>query len=180
MGWVHSTAHYLAGRVPLPAAVAGVPLADLQREHVAGLLANLPFPPLLLRPLSDAALKAFETAAALRLYTLGDLVYYSLARLIWTAISFFVIMAVTTGLANTLAIGVTRSLHGTPLSLLNHLAGAALGLAENLVTLVVLAGLVAPLLHLLHWPALQRFLSASQFLPVFMDWFQRWSPWKVI
>lgn len=160
--------------------MANLPLADLQRERVAELLANLPFPQLLLRPLTDAALRAFETAAALRLYTLGDLVYYSLARLIWTAIAFFVIMAVTTGLANALAFGITRSLRGTPLSLLNHLAGTALGLAENLVTLVVLAGLVAPLLNLLHWPGLQRFLSASQYLPVFVDWFHRWSPWKVI
>ncbi len=180
MGWVASTAHYLAGRVPLPAALAAQPLSTVQPEAVPSLAATLPFPAALQRALAQAAHSALMRAEFLHLQTVGDLVYYSLAALVWTAISFFVIMAVITGLANGLAWQVTRSLEGTPLSALNHLAGALLGGAESLVVLVIMAGLLGPVLNLLHWPALQQFLTASQLLPYLEAWFHSWSPWGVL
>lgn len=180
LGWVRGTGRYLATRVPLSSSLASYSLANLRPEEVSRLLAGLPFPALLQRPLADAAMKVLASAASLHLSTLGDLIYYSMALLIWTVVAFFVIMAVTTGLANSVAWGVTRSLEGTPLSGFNHLTGAVLGSAENLVTLVVLAGLLTPVLHLLRWPALQQFLTASKFLPTLAAWFQAWSPWKVV
>ncbi|MHB9144005.1 MAG: CvpA family protein [Symbiobacteriia bacterium] len=179
-GWAHGTAHYLAGRVPLPSGWASYSLANLQPEQLTRLLTELPFPAALQRPLADAALKVFGNASALHLATLGDLSYYSMAVLIWTVITFFVIMSVITALTGALAWGVTRTLDGTPLRGLNHVAGGLLGAAENLVTLVVLAGLLVPILHLIRWPALQHFLEGSRFLPTLATWFQRWSPWKIV
>lgn len=179
-GWVSSTARYLAGRIPLPAGLAGLPLSAIKPEGLPAVMGQLPFPPALQKAAVQAASTALANASTLHLATLGDLVYYALASLVWTAVSFFVIMAVTTGLANAVARQVTKALEGTPLSFANQLAGAALGAAETLVVLVVLAGLLVPVLHLLRWPALQNALSGSQLLPYFAAWFHRWSPWKVL
>lgn len=179
-GWVASTARYLAGRVPLPAALAAQPLSSVPPESLPSLTAALPFPGPVQRALAQAAHSALVRAEFLQLKTVGDLVYYSLAMVVWTAISFFVIMAVTTALANVLSWQVTRSLAGTPLSALNHLAGALLGGAESLVVLVIAAGLLVPVLHLLRWEGLQQFLNASQLLPYLEDLFRRWSPWEVL
>lgn len=179
-GWVSSTAHYLAGRIPLPAGVAGLPLSTIKPDALPVVMGQLPLPAALQKATAEAAASAMANAATLHLFTLGDLVYYSLASLVWTGITFFVIMAVATGLANAVARQMTRALEGTPLSLANQLAGAALGAAETLVVLVVAAGLLVPLLHLLRWPALQKVLSGSQLLPYFAAWFHRWSPWKVL
>lgn len=180
VGWVRGLSRLLAGRLPLPAALAAQPLAGLTPDQVNQLLTAMPFPATLMRPLATAAAATLLRAPELGLTTLGDLVYHSLALLVWTAISFFVIMALTSGLANILAWAVTRTLDGTPLSGLNHLTGLALGAAENLVILVVLAGLLTPLLNLLRWPALHTYLSDSVLVTLFADWFQRWSPWKIM
>lgn len=179
-GWVSSTARYLAGRIPLPAGLAALPLSAVRPEGLSSLMGQLPFPAALQKAAAESAVTALAQTDILHLATVGDLVYYSLASVLWTAISFFVIMAVTTGLANAVAWQVTRAVQGTPLSFVNQLAGASVGAAETLVVLVTLAGLLVPVLHLLRWPALQNFLAGSQLLPYLAAWFHRWSPWKVL
>ncbi|ADG83814.1 CvpA family protein [Thermincola potens] len=136
---------WLLDNASLPATVNKTRIADIPFEKAQDLAANLSVPETFRDAFIDYLGQIAEMPATKNIHTLGDALGYLMAMFLLTAICFaFIYFLVSRFLGKTIP-GWFKKTSPAPVTFLDHLGGAVLGLLTGIIGLMITIGMLIPL-----------------------------------
>lgn len=165
--WVSRLAASLAPHLPLTSPVASVPVGE--GSALTDAIKALDLPAFITRYLAASAGSALSPLSGA---TVGQALAHVLASAIIGVACFAAIFAVAQILVSILSAGLAAAIHVTPLGIVDHLAGAALGVAWSAFVLTLVLGGLGLLASAPAFAFVQPVLSGSKLAPSFVSFFQ--------